>query len=109
MSAMSAQTIGTTHDCKTPGCEGTAKSAVGLYSYCDDCRRERAAAKPASNGNGHGSDLSARIAALSSLAKQVDRAKAKAEKAQKAANEAGRTADRLAADFKKAASEVIDA
>jgi hypothetical protein len=84
---MSAQEITQSYDCKTIDCDGTAKSRVGRYSYCDHCQRNRAEqriltptpapAAPAASGSfeQRAKDATKR---LTVAGKSLDKAKAKA-------------------------------
>lgn len=89
-----------THICTVPGCTNEARSDRGLYSKCDEHRAANVGNRRANgNGGGNGS-LAARIAALSALAKRVDKAKAVAKKKTEQALAAKRAADDLERDLR---------
>lgn len=102
MTSVSANDLTKTHYCKAPGCENEARSPVGRYAYCSDHQGTAASAREAGGSAGSTTGAEQALRDLLSLAKQVDRAKAKAEKAQRTANEANRRADSLEADYKDA-------
>ena len=100
MASVSAQDITKTYYCKAPGCENESRSPVGKYAYCPEHMGTAALRVAAIDGKATGAEKALRD--LLSLAKQVDRAKARAEKAQRAANEANRKADDLEDAYKDA-------
>jgi hypothetical protein len=46
MSTVKAEKLAKTFDCKSPGCDGTARSQTGRHAYCDRCRVARGTALP---------------------------------------------------------------
>jgi hypothetical protein len=44
--AIPAHELTTTYDCKTPGCNGEARSRTGRHAYCQACRIARGTALP---------------------------------------------------------------
>jgi hypothetical protein len=46
MTAIPAQDLTSTYDCKTPGCDGEARSKTGRHAYWPPCRVARATALP---------------------------------------------------------------
>lgn len=105
MTEISAAAI-RSHDCKTPGCAGEASSAVGRYAYCPECRERRAGDRPASAVQATGGSFAERIKLAAKLAVQVDKAKAKAEKTRRQADEAARVVASLEADLRALVAEL---
>jgi hypothetical protein len=101
MSAVSAQDATRTHFCKQPGCTNEAKADRGPSSYCDRHRAARAALREA---NGTATHVAA-LASLAKLAKQCDRAVAKATKARKLATDAEAHAVELERAYRRAVKE----
>jgi hypothetical protein len=46
VAVVSAQELVKTFNCKTPGCEGEARSSTGRHAYCLTCRVHRGTALP---------------------------------------------------------------
>ncbi len=103
MTAVSANDLTTTHYCKFPGCENEVNSPVGRYSYCKE-HQGKAVAKPATSAakNGANSGTAQALRDLIALATGVDKAKTKADVLQRKANEAGKEADLLEAQYRDA-------
>lgn len=100
MTAVSANDIVKTHYCKHPGCESEVRSPVGRYSYCTE---HQGTTKPASrNGSATQGGAHQALRDLLSLAKGVDKAKAKADRLRRAANDADKAADSLEASYREA-------
>lgn len=94
----------TTYNCKLPGCTNEARSRVGRYSYCADHQGRGGASKKASaNGTVEG-----QIRSLATLARNVDKARAKAKKLTEDALRAKQTADEMAASFRDQARELLE-
>jgi hypothetical protein len=101
VTAISAAAITATHNCKTPRCEGEARSTRGVAAYCKDCQEKR----KASNSSGGG--LVDRLQALTALGRTADRLRVKAEKQTRLALDAKQEADEAAAAFRQAARELM--
>lgn len=100
--------IGVTHFCKTPDCDRESRSAVGRYSYCDECRaiRERNSSKPLSVGVKAGS-LEQRVKQLTRQAKNADKLAAHAKTLTERALEAKANADKAADEARRLAREIF--
>lgn len=94
------------HTCKLPGCDNPARSSVGRYSYCDEHQGMGGVARNGSSANGGGT-VEARIKSLAALARDVDRAKAKAAKLTQDALKAKHDAEEKERQFQRQAREVI--
>lgn len=81
--------------CKTPGCEGRARSNRGQHCYCTDCQATRRASR-----NGGGQTLAA-LESLKGKAKKVDQMTAKAKSLTEKALAAKREADALREEFQR--------
>lgn len=110
---MDAQTATASYDCKFPGCTNEASSPVGRYSYCR-AHQDRAARGQAPltvakipAGRSSGTSVVQTIHDLASLAREVDKAHAKATKLTEQALAAKREADSKAAEFRAEARRLI--
>lgn len=74
---MSVQEITQSYDCKTADCPNEARSRVGRYAYCDYCRTQKEAEKPLKVVPG----FEKRARDLISAGKNLDKARAQAERA----------------------------
>ena len=94
-----------THYCKFPSCTNEARSSVGRYSYCDD-HQGMGAAKRTAAANGGGT-VEQRIKSLAALARDVDKAKARAKKLTEDALNAKTAAEEKERDFQRQARAVL--
>lgn len=104
--SVSANDVGRSFDCKTPGCDGVAKSDRGPYCYCDRCRSRRGMSTGI-NAVADPSSLLGKLNRMRTLARQADRARTKAEKLTREALAAKREADRLSGEFQTLAREMM--
>lgn len=120
------------YDCHTPHCTGTARSSVGRYSYCDECRERRDAeqrrtGRPASLAERlppsippvarlerptlpavpNGASLAGKVKQLGRLGKEVDRAFAAAKIKAEIALDAKRKAEDLQRQFRALGRELF--
>jgi uncharacterized coiled-coil DUF342 family protein len=104
MSAHSAAELGTSYDCKQPGCTNAARSRVGRYSYCDEHRNQRASLAGRVE---KAETFAGKVTELSRAAKLADKARATARKLTAQALEAKTEADAREAEFRQVARELI--
>jgi hypothetical protein len=113
MPVHTAGEIGTTFDCKTPGCANASRSRVGRYSYCDGCRERRASLSTAPPAPGPGArplkagSLEDTVKQLAAAAKNADKLAAHAKKLTERALAAKANADAAARGVSELARELM--
>lgn len=101
---MQAHEATAAYDCKFPGCTNEARSRVGRYSYCAEHQGKGKRAVTYAKGVG---SVEQRIKSLATLAREVDRAKAKAKRLAENALTARDDAAAKEREFQQLAREVI--
>jgi hypothetical protein len=101
------------YDCKAVGCTNTARSQRGPWAYCDEHRGKEVEKKPREReAYRHfldpGASFSDKLHALRNLARNADRARARARKATVEALAAKEQADETAAAFRTACRAIAE-